>query len=77
MPTIARYKERFEAIGWTKTQVIARSSTSKTLGNGSKNWRRPRATPPENSNPQLRKTGPRRNNDVSCSISAQKIMEVF
>ena len=44
----AHYKERFEAIGWTKTQVIARASTSKTLGSGS-NWRRPRATPPENS----------------------------
>jgi hypothetical protein len=46
----APYKERFEAIGWTRTQVIARGSTSRTSRRGS-NWPRRRATPPENSNP--------------------------
>ena len=28
----ARYKERFEAIGWTKTQVIARKLNKENLG---------------------------------------------
>lgn len=42
----ARYKDRFEAIGWTKTQVIARVSTSKTSKSAS-SLPRPRATRPK------------------------------
>jgi hypothetical protein len=46
--SFARYKERFEAIGWTKTQIIARGLNKQNLKRRLE-WAETERTPPENS----------------------------